>query len=120
MYLVGARKEQTEESEKRLGVIDDLTGRLIAFGFASDTIMIASGAIWAHGLWGRYWGWDPIETWSLVSWLVFLAYFHFRYMFGKKQANINSLLAILGMIAIVITLLWANLSRLFSGQHSYA
>jgi ABC-type transport system involved in cytochrome c biogenesis permease subunit len=41
-------------------------------------IMIASGAIWAYKSWGRYWGWDPIETWSLICWLAYGAYLHLR------------------------------------------
>jgi ABC-type transport system involved in cytochrome c biogenesis permease subunit len=63
-------------------VIDELSAKLIAFGFVADTVMIASGAIWAHGLWGRYWAWDPIETWSLVSWLTYAVYLHVRFTLG--------------------------------------
>ena len=51
-------------------IIDDLCFKCIAAGFLFLTIMIFAGAIWANEAWGRYWGWDPIETWSLVSWLV--------------------------------------------------
>jgi len=62
--------------------IDEAAGRLVGVGFLADTVMIASGAIWAHGLWGRYWGWDPVETWSLVSWLSYAAYLHLRLTLG--------------------------------------
>lgn len=96
------------------------TYRMVCAGFPLLTLGLILGSYWGKQAWGDYWAWDPKELWSLASWLVFLAYFHFRYMFGKKHPNVNSILAILGMIAIVITLLWVNLSRLFPGMHSYA
>jgi ABC-type transport system involved in cytochrome c biogenesis permease subunit len=51
--------------------VDDLSFRFVGVGFIFLTIMIVSGAIWANEAWGRYWGWDPIETWSLISWIVY-------------------------------------------------
>ncbi|MBL7186939.1 MAG: cytochrome c biogenesis protein CcsA [Phycisphaerae bacterium] len=96
------------------------TYRMVLAGFPLLTLGLILGSYWGKLAWGDYWGWDPKELWSLVSWLVFLAYFHFRYMFGRKHPNMNSLLAILGMVAIIITLLWVNLSKLFPGLHSYA
>jgi cytochrome c-type biogenesis protein CcsB len=68
-----------------LDIMDNLIFRFIIFGFIADTIMIATGSIWAHGLWGRYWGWDPIETWSLVSWLLYGAALHLRITMGWKD-----------------------------------
>lgn len=99
---------------------EQATYRMVYAGFPLLTLGLILGSYWGKQAWGDYWGWDPKELWSLASWLVFLAYFHFRYMFGTKHQNMNSLLAILGMVAIIITLLWVNLSRLFSGLHSYA
>ncbi len=99
---------------------EQATYRMVYAGFPLLTLGLILGSYWGKLAWGDYWAWDPKELWSLASWLVFLGYFHFRYMFGRKHANINSLLAILGMIAIVITLLWVNLSKLFPGVHSYA
>ncbi len=96
------------------------TYRMVCLGFPLLTLGLILGSWWGKLAWGDYWGWDPKELWSLASWLVYVGYFHFRYMFGKKYARINSIWAILGMVAIVITLLWANLSRIFSGLHSYA
>jgi len=94
--------------------------KTICFGFPLLTLGLILGSWWGKLAWGDYWGWDPKELWSLASWLVYAGYFHFRYMFGKKYARINSSLAILGMAAIVITLLWVNLSRIFPGLHNYA
>jgi cytochrome c-type biogenesis protein CcsB len=60
-------------------VVDDLSSRFVLAGFLFWGIMIASGAIWANQAWGRYWGWDPIETWSLVVWIIYAIYLHLRF-----------------------------------------
>ena len=61
-----------------LQVLEDLSYRFVALGFILQTIMMAAGAIWAERAWGRYWGWDPVETWTLISWLVYGIYLHLR------------------------------------------
>lgn len=63
-------------------VIDDLAFRAAGVGLVFLSVMIAGGAIWANEAWGRYWAWDPIETWSLVTWLVYSLYLHFRLTLG--------------------------------------
>ena len=112
-----ARADNTNEN---LLDYEEGTYKMICLGFPLLTLGLILGSWWGKLAWGDYWGWDPKELWSLASWLVYVGYFHFRYMFGKKHARINSSLAILGMIAIVITLLWVNLSRIFPGLHNYA
>ncbi len=70
-------------------VVDDLVGRFVLAGFLLWGIMIVTGAIWANESWGRYWSWDPIETWSLVVWIIYAIYLHLRYMLripGEKLA----------------------------------
>ncbi|MHC4539889.1 MAG: cytochrome c biogenesis protein CcsA [Planctomycetota bacterium] len=111
---------RSPERDRTLLAPEQATYRLICVGFPLLTLGLILGSYWGKKAWGDYWAWDPKELWSLVSWLVYVAYFHFRYMFGKRHARTNSLLAILGMAAIIITLLWVNLSRLFPGLHSYA
>ena len=72
-----------------LKLLEELSLRLILFGFFAQAIMIGSGAIWARSLWGRYWGWDPVETWSLISWLGYGLNLHLRLTYGwqgKKAA----------------------------------
>ncbi len=64
--------------------LDAYTVRFIGFGFLFWTITVAAGAIWANQSWGRYWGWDPIETWSLVSWLLYGSVLHARVFFRMK------------------------------------
>lgn len=93
---------------------------MICLGFPFLTLGLLLGSWWGKLAWGDYWAWDPKELWSLVSWLAYLGYFHFRYMFGTKRPRLNSAWAIAGMVCIVITLLWVNLSKLFPGLHNYA
>jgi ABC-type transport system involved in cytochrome c biogenesis permease subunit len=96
------------------------TYRMVRLGFPLLTLGLILGAVWGKIAWGDYWGWDPKELWSLVSWLVYVAYLHVRYMYGTRHPRLNSSLAVAGLLAIVITLLWVNLSSIFAGLHSYA
>lgn len=68
-------------------VLDDLSYKFVAAGFVFLAVMIAAGAIWANEAWGRYWGWDPIETWSLISWLVYAVTLHLRLTLGWRGAR---------------------------------
>ena len=65
-------------------VLDAYTVRFVGFGFLFWTIAIAGGAIWANQSWGRYWGWDPIETWSLIAWLTYGTFLHARLFFRLR------------------------------------
>jgi ABC-type transport system involved in cytochrome c biogenesis permease subunit len=96
------------------------TYAMVCFGFPLLTLGLVLGAWWGKLAWGDYWNWDPKELWSLVSWLVFLAYLHFRAVCGPRSPVAGSLLVLAGAACILITLLWANLSSLFAGLHSYA
>lgn len=65
-------------------VVEELATRFVLAGFLFWAAMIASGAIWANQAWGRYWGWDPIETWSLIVWVIYAIYLHVRFTLGWK------------------------------------
>ncbi|MBN1446775.1 MAG: cytochrome c biogenesis protein CcsA [Bacteroidetes bacterium] len=62
--------------------------RFVSIGFLLYTVMILSGAIWARQAWGRYWGWDPIETWSLITWLTYALYLHLHFTFPKLRERV--------------------------------
>lgn len=66
--------------------LDAYTVRFVGFGFLFWTVTVAAGAIWANQSWGRYWGWDVIETWSLITWLTYGTFLHVRYFFKLKPA----------------------------------
>ncbi len=93
---------------------------LICAGFPVLTLGLILGSIWGKFAWGNFWNFDPKEMWSLAGWLVYVIYFHFRFMYGREKPKINSSIALAGFAVIVITLLWVNLSQRFIGLHSYA
>lgn len=100
--------------EKKL---DELTYRLIALAFPFLTLVIITGAVWAEQAWGTYWSWDPKETWSLITWLIYLGYLHARLVLGWK-GRVAAWFAVTGFLAVIFTYL--GVSFLLSGLHSYA
>jgi len=83
--------------------LEAFTARFIGFGFIFWTITIGAGAIWANESWGRYWGWDPIETWSLITWLGYGSYLHLRYFF-KIRGTTSAWLALTCFAIAVLTI----------------
>src|SRR5205085_2432870 len=65
-------------------VLDRLSYSVIAFAFPVWTFAIIAGGIWAESAWGRYWGWDPKETWSFITWVLYAGYLHARATAGWK------------------------------------
>ena len=96
------------------------THRMVCAAFPLMTAGLLLGCIWAKYAWGDFWSWDPKEQWSLATWMVFVAYFHMRHMFGLKYPRLNAAIALACTVVLVLTMLWANLSSLFKGIHSYA
>jgi cytochrome c-type biogenesis protein CcsB len=85
-----------------LGRLDELIFRYVVFGFITDTIMIAAGAIWAKDLWGSYWSWDPVETWSLISWFTYGITIHLRVTLGWRETRL-AWLAIAALSTVIIS-----------------
>jgi len=86
----------------RLEIIDENMFRFVVYGFIADTIMIVAGAIWAKDLWGSYWGWDPVEVWSLISWLLYGLSIHLRVTLGWRGRKLAWLMIFL-LITVIIT-----------------
>ncbi|MBI5055207.1 MAG: cytochrome c biogenesis protein CcsA [Nitrospirae bacterium] len=84
-----------------LETIDVYAYRFAGFGFAFWTITTLAGSIWGYQSWGRFWAWDPIETWALITWIFFGVYLHLRHFFGLKGENA----AYLFMLCFLLTLL---------------
>ena len=97
--------------------LDGLAYRLFAFAFPLWTFGIITGAIWAEDAWGRYWGWDPKETWSFITWTVFAGYLHARTTSGWRGRP-AARIAMVGFAALLITYYAVNLWIV--GLHSYA
>jgi cytochrome c-type biogenesis protein CcsB len=112
-----------EEPPQRRGrlpsasVLDHTAYRTIGFAFPIWTFAVIAGAIWAEEAWGRYWGWDPKEVWSFVTWVVFAGYLHARATVGWRGTR-AAVLAIAGFVALVFNIVVVNL--VISGLHSYA
>jgi cytochrome c-type biogenesis protein CcsB len=84
-----------------LNILDDIIFRIIFFGFVGLSIEMGAGAIWAFGLWGRYWAWDPMETWTLISWLTYALYMHL-WVTMKWRGSRMAWLSIAAFITILI------------------
>jgi cytochrome c-type biogenesis protein CcsB len=97
--------------------IDATAYRFHAFAFPLWTFTVAAGAIWAQFAWGRYWGWDPKETWALVTWVVYACYLHARSTAGWRGGKAATI-AIVGLASFWFNFVGINL--LVSGLHSYA
>jgi cytochrome c-type biogenesis protein CcsB len=97
-------------------ILDEMGYRAVIVGFPFLTLTIILGAVWADVAWGRYWSWDPKETASLVTWLIYGAYLHARVMRGWR-GNRAAWLLVIGFLATLLTY-FGNL--IFGGLHSYS
>jgi len=94
-----------------------ITNKTLAFAFPLWTFTVVAGAIWAENAWGRYWGWDPKETWAFITWVIYAAYLHARSTAGWR-GNKASLIALAGWIAFLMNYFGVNF--LANSLHSYA
>ncbi|MCL2760256.1 MAG: c-type cytochrome biogenesis protein CcsB [Desulfuromonadales bacterium] len=99
-----------------LNVLDEINYKCLTFGFPLLTVAIISGAIWAESAWGSYWTWDPKETWSLITWLLYAVILHGRLTTGWRGRK-AAILSIIGFAVVLFTFLGVNL--FMSGLHSY-
>jgi len=114
IYLLTSRRSSSDERGGER--FDALSYRLIALAFPFLTIGLTTGSVWANVAWGRYWNWDPKETWSLITWLIYALYFHLRLMRGWRGRR-AAFLAVAGFVAILVTFI--GVSRMWGGLHSY-
>ncbi|RBY93061.1 c-type cytochrome biogenesis protein CcsB [Blastococcus sp. TF02A-30] len=125
LYLVRVKDEAKPVEEQGTGFVsrlpssaalDRLAHRTAVFGFPIWTFAVIAGAIWAESAWGRFWGWDPKETWSFIAWVIYAAYLHARTTAGwrgRPAAWVN----VVGLVVMVFNLTFVNLVS--SGLHSY-
>jgi cytochrome c-type biogenesis protein CcsB len=85
-----------------LQVLDNLSYRFVAGGFIMYGLMIVSGAFWADQVKGNYWNWDPVEVWSLISWLIYGIYLHLRITFGWRGKRL-AWYALIALAAMIIS-----------------
>ncbi|MCB2155346.1 c-type cytochrome biogenesis protein CcsB [bacterium] len=100
--------------------MEELAYRLVQIAWPILTIGIMLGAVWADTAWGRYWGWDPKETWALITWIVYTIYLHTRMVMGWK-GRISALACLAGFLMVLVT--WIGVSYIpwfAGGLHTYA
>ena len=98
-----------------LETLDKMNRHGLPLGFCLLTVGILSGALWANSAWGQYWGWDPKETWSLITWFTYAAMVHQRIVLGWRGKK-AAWLAIVGFVLVMFTFVGA--STLLGGHHS--
>jgi cytochrome c-type biogenesis protein CcsB len=121
LYLIRTRAGDAPEGSivSRLpsaASLDRVAHRTAVFGFPVWTFAVIAGAIWAESAWGRFWGWDPKETWAFIAWVVYAGYLHARTTAGwrgKPAAWVN----VVGLGVMIFNLLFVNLVS--TGLHSY-
>jgi cytochrome c-type biogenesis protein CcsB len=97
--------------------LDRLAYKVIGFAFPVWTFAIIAGAIWAKYAWSRYWGWDPKETWSFITWVAYAAYLHARATAGWRGHR-AAVLSLIGFSCLMVDYYVVN--TVISGLHSYA
>ncbi len=109
VIILGKKEETTN--------LDNISYKIIAFGFLFLTLGVISGSVWANSAWGTYWSWDPKETWSLITWVIYAIYLHARLRKGWKGQK-AAWLSVIGFMAMLFTYFGVN--YLLAGLHSYA
>jgi cytochrome c-type biogenesis protein CcsB len=119
-YLVQARAESRGRTVGRLPAaarLEVLTYRILAFAFPLWTFAVVAGAIWAENAWGRYWGWDPKETWAFITWVIYAAYLHARATAGWRGTR-AAWISLVGFLAFLINYFGVNM--FVNSLHSYS
>ena len=120
IFLLQGRNSQSTFWQKHVPAprkLDLISYRAVSLGFLFLTIVIVSGAIWAERAWGSYWSWDPKETWSLITWIIYAIYLHLRLSRGWKDKR-AAIFAVIGFICVIFTYIGVN--TFIPGIHSYA
>lgn len=124
LYRVRLRAERTGRGSRRYAgglpssdALNRVTHTAVLFGFPIWTFAVIAGAIWAENSWGRYWGWDPKETWAFITWVMYAAYLHAEATAGWRGTK-ASWFSLLGYAAFIFNFFGVNMW--ISGLHSYA
>ena len=96
-------------------IVDELTYHSVVIGFIFLTLGIITGSVWAYSAWGSYWSWDPKETWSLITWLIYAAMLHSRFVHGWRGKRM-AIMSIIGFASVLFTYFGVNY---LPGLHSY-
>ena len=118
--VAGGRATAGQQIWRRLPgpeTLDRLAYRTVVFGFPVWTFGLIAGAIWADQAWGRYWGWDPVETWAFITWVVYAAFLHARATAGWRGRR-AAWIQLAGFVCLVFNVIGVQV--FITGLHSYA
>ena len=121
MYLIWGKRGRERRGPLQFipdaATLEEISYKMILIGFLLLSAGIITGSVWAHSAWGTYWSWDPKETWSLITWLVYATLLHARFMKGWSGHRV-AVLSVVGFVCVLFTYFGVNF--LLSGLHSYA
>ncbi len=120
MFLLKQGRENHDFWKKNIpdyDRLDIISYRAVSLGFLFLTFVIITGAIWAERAWGSYWSWDPKETWSLITWIIYAIYLHLRLNKGWRGRR-AAWFAVIGFVCVLFTYIGVN--TFIPGIHSYA
>lgn len=112
------KKESFIKMLPSVSSLEEMSYKSISFAFFLMTIVLITGALWAHYAWGRYWAWDPKETGALAIWLIYAVFLHTKKTQGLS-GPISSFIGVLGLFVIIIGFLGVNLGLFADGLHTY-
>ncbi|NLK59402.1 MAG: c-type cytochrome biogenesis protein CcsB [Tissierellia bacterium] len=117
MFLAKSYSQRARDAGlPELEQLDRVSYRAVQFGYLFLTLTIITGAIWAQYAWGRYWAWDPKETWSLVTWIIYTIYLHVRRK-NRLTDTGAAWYAVIGFVCVIFTYIGVN--TLLPSLHSY-
>lgn len=118
LTLIKLRSPQPEEGKliPAVSKLDKATYGFISFGFVFQSLLLITGAVWAEEAWGRWWGWDPKETWALITWFIYAIYLH-GYKRWRLTGTRSAMFSIIGFVAVIFTMF--GVSYLLGGLHAY-
>jgi len=117
MLILDLKFDSIREALPEADFLDHLSYVSVMIAYPLMTAVIITGAVWANYAWGSYWTWDPKETASLITWLIYTLYLHARITANWSGRRV-ALISIIGFVSVVFTFLGVNI--LLSGLHSYA
>jgi cytochrome c-type biogenesis protein CcsB len=118
LILLMTKRQGRQNVREAIGTLDNLNKHVTIAGLGLLTVGTLLGGVWANESWGRYWGWDPKETWALITILVYAVVLHFRWMPAMRSVWLNASLSTAAVSSVVMTYFGVN--YFLSGLHSYA
>ena len=115
MFLLALTSPHVAQHLPPSKLLDEIVYRSVVIGFSLLSVGIITGAAWADHAWGSYWSWDPKETWSLITWMVYAAFLHARLARGWSGHR-TAVLSVVGFLCVLFTYFGVNY---LPGLHSY-